>query len=210
MSTTASLRPTLLVTVLGAGMEDVAAEVRKLAPDGRIVIQDPPHGTGHALAVAAPALPESGAVLVLYGDTPLLTRATLEKLLERRARDGAAVTVLGMRPPDPAGYGRLRADPDGRLHAIVEHKHCDAALLASDLCNAGVLALAADRLRPLLGELPRQPVSGEHYLTDTVGWLVDAGHAVAAVATTDPGEVVGINTVDELAEAERLLRAREA
>ncbi len=193
-----SLRPVRLVTVLGSGMEAVAAETRRVAPEGRIVIQDPPLGTGHALAVAAPALPESGTVLVLYGDTPLLTRATLLRLLERRAREGAAVTVLGMRPPDPAGYGRLRADPDGRLHAIVEDRHCDAELLAQGLCNAGVLALAADRLRPLLAELPRQAASGEHYLTDAVGLAVARGWPCSAIEG-DWIEGQGVNTQAQLA-----------
>ncbi|MEZ5863478.1 MAG: NTP transferase domain-containing protein [Geminicoccaceae bacterium] len=203
----ASLRPAHLTTVLGAGMEDVAAEVQRLAPEGRIVIQDPPHGTGHALAVAAPGLPETGAVLVLYGDTPLLTRATLERLLERRAGDAAAVTVLGMRPPEPAGYGRLRAEPDGRLHAIVEHKHCDEALLASDLCNAGVLALAADRLRRLLAELPRQPENGEYYLTDAVGLAVARGWPCSAVEGSWI-EGQGVNTQAQLAMVAAFFQAR--
>lgn len=203
----ASLRPAHLVTVLGAGMEDVAIEVQRLAPEGRIVIQDPPRGTGHALAVAAPLLPESGTVLVLYGDTPLLTRATLARLLERRARDRAAVTVLGMRPPDPEGYGRLRAEPDGRLHAIVEHKHCDADLLAQDFCNAGVLALAADRLRPLLAELPRQEESGEHYLTDAVGLAVARGWPCSAIEG-DWVEGQGVNTQAQLALVAGFFQAR--
>lgn len=202
-----SLGPTRLVTVLGAGMEDVAAEVERLAPDGRIVIQDPPHGTGHALTVAAPALPETGTVLVLYGDTPLLTRATLERLLARRAKDGAAVTVLGMRPPDATGYGRLRAEPDGRLHAIVEHRHCDTALLASDLCNAGVVALAADRLRRLLAELPRQPENGEYYLTDAVGLAVAKGWPCSAVEGSWI-EGQGVNTQAQLAMVGGFFQAR--
>ena len=114
------------VVVLGAGMDEVAAAVAREVPEASIVVQDPPQGTGHALQVASPALPSSGTVLVLYGDTPLLTPATLRALVDCRHADDAAVAVLGMRPPDPSGYGRLRLTHDGRLLAIVEDKHCDS------------------------------------------------------------------------------------
>jgi bifunctional UDP-N-acetylglucosamine pyrophosphorylase / glucosamine-1-phosphate N-acetyltransferase len=180
LETARTLGPERLVVVLGAGMDAVAAEIARIAPEAAIVVQDPPLGTGHALTVALPALAAEGTVLVLYGDTPLLTRATLEALLDCRRGADAAVAVLGMRPPDPTGYGRLQVGADDRLLAIVEHKHCDPALLAEGFCNSGVLALAADRLRVLLGELPEQPVSNEYYLTDTVeianrhGWLCRA------------------------------------
>lgn len=198
LETAAALGPDRLVVVLGADMEPVAAEVARIAPAAAIVVQDPPMGTGHALQVASPALPSSGTVLVLYGDTPLLTKRTLAELLDCRHGGDAAVAVLGMRPPDPAGYGRLKLGSDDRLLAIVEHKHCDAALLAEGFCNAGVMALAADRLGDLLAELPRQPVSDEYYLTDTVEIANRKGWQCRAVEGAWI-EGQGVNTQEQLA-----------
>jgi bifunctional UDP-N-acetylglucosamine pyrophosphorylase/glucosamine-1-phosphate N-acetyltransferase len=196
-----------LVVVLGAGMDTVAAEARRLAPEATVVIQDPPLGTGHALQVASAALPRHGTVLVLYGDTPLLRRETLDDLLACRRRADAAVAVLGMRPPDPSGYGRLRLDAPGNLLAIVEHKHCDAALLAEDFCNSGVLALAADRLEELLAALPQQPANNEYYLTDTVELANRRGWVCRAVeGSWIDGQ--GVNTQAQLAMVASHFQAR--
>jgi bifunctional UDP-N-acetylglucosamine pyrophosphorylase/glucosamine-1-phosphate N-acetyltransferase len=195
------------VVVLGADMAEVNAEVARHAPDASVVIQDPPRGTGHALQVAAPALPAAGTVLVVYGDTPLLTPATLAALVACRQRDDAAVAVLGMRPPDPAGYGRLRLAADGQLLAIVEHKHCDPDLLAEGFCNSGVMALAADRLPDLLAELVQQPESGELYLTDTVEIANARGWPCRAVEGSWI-EGLGINTQAQLADAARHFQSR--
>jgi bifunctional UDP-N-acetylglucosamine pyrophosphorylase/glucosamine-1-phosphate N-acetyltransferase len=207
LRTAETLRPARLVVVLGRDMAPVAAEVTRQAPEATIVIQDPPKGTGHALQVAAAELPAEGGVLVLYGDTPLLTEATLRSLLERRQADDAAVAVLGMRPPNPAGYGRLRLGEAGELLAIVEHKHCDPALLAEGFCNSGVMALAGDKIGVLLGELERHPGSDELYLTDVVeiaqrhGWSCRAGEASWI-------EGQGVNTQAQLAEVAAHFQSR--
>jgi bifunctional UDP-N-acetylglucosamine pyrophosphorylase/glucosamine-1-phosphate N-acetyltransferase len=207
LATARGLGAERLVVVLGAGMDTVAAEARRLAPEATVVIQDPPLGTGHALQVASGALPRRGTVLVLYGDTPLLRRETLDDLLDCRRRADAAVAVLGMRPPDPTGYGRLRLDARGNLLAIVEHKHCDAALLAEDFCNSGVLALAADRLGELLAALPQQPVSNEYYLTDTVELANRRGWVCRAVeGSWIDGQ--GVNTQAQLATVASHFQAR--
>ena len=186
------------VVVLGAGTDEVAAAVAREAPEAAIVVQDPPRGTGHALQAAVPVLPSSGTVLVLYGDTPLLTPATLEALVDCRSADDAAVAVLGMRPPDPSGYGRLRLADDGRLLAIVEDKHCDAGLRAEPFCNSGVMALAADRLPVLLAGLAEQPGSGELYLTDTIAAANERGWRCSAVEGSWI-EGQGVNTQAQLA-----------
>ncbi len=186
------------VVVLGAEMEAVAAAVARDAPEASVVVQDPPKGTGHALQVASPALPSGGTVLVLYGDTPLLTATTLTTLVECRRADDAAVAVLGMRPPDPAGYGRLQLADDGRLLAIVEDKHCDSAARAETFCNSGVMALAADRLPALLADLAEQPGSGEVYLTDTVAFANRRGWRCSAVEGSWI-EGQGVNTQAQLA-----------
>lgn len=207
LATAESIGADRLVVVLGRDMQPVAAEVGRLAPAATIVIQDPPRGTGHALQVALPELPGGGEVLVLYGDTPLLLPETLDRLLQRRRETAAAVAVLGMRPPDPDGYGRLRADAEGRLFAIVEHKHCDAALLAEGFCNSGVLAFAADRLPELLAALPLHAEGQEVYLTDTVSSAVERGWTCTAIEGSWI-EGQGVNTQAQLAQVAGMYQAR--
>ena len=207
LATAKTLGPAMLVVVLGRDMAAVAAEVTRQAPEAQIVIQDPPMGTGHALRVAAAELPREGAVLVLYGDTPLLTKATLAGLLEHRRVDDAAVAVLGMRPPDPLGYGRLRLGEAGELLAIVEHKHCDPALLAEGFCNSGVMALAAECSAALLGALQPHAGSDEFYLTDVVDIAHRHGWPCRAVeASWIEGQ--GVNTQAQLAEVVAHFQAR--
>jgi bifunctional UDP-N-acetylglucosamine pyrophosphorylase/glucosamine-1-phosphate N-acetyltransferase len=206
LATAQACRAERLVVVLAPGMDDVAAVVRAAAPAARIAIQDPPLGTGHAVAAARPELPEDGAVLVLYGDTPLLRPATLEALLEARARAGAAVAVLGFRPPDPAGYGRLRF-AGGALVELVEERHADPALLAQGLCNSGVMAFDAGRLGALLEALPLRPEKGEYYLTDAVAIAAGRGWACSAVEAGWQ-EGLGVNSQRQLAELEGLWQER--
>jgi len=202
-----ALDPARVVTVLAPGMDLVAAEARRHVPEGEIAIQDPPRGTGHALAAALPALPREGTVLVLYGDTPLLTRATLEGLLARRAEAGAAVAVLGMRPPDPSGYGRLRFDQEGDLVELVEHAHASEELRRAGVCNSGVMAFDGERLPALLEAMPYRADKGEYYLTDVIAAANERGwRCVAVEGPWQEGH--GVNSQAQLAEAMRLLQDR--
>jgi len=195
-----------LVVVLAPGMDEVAAEVRGFAPEARIAIQDAPLGTGHAVAAARGELPTAGAVLVLYGDTPLLTRGTLARLLAEREETDAAVAVLAFRPPDPTGYGRLRFSGD-ELVELVEERHADPALKAEGVCNSGVMAFDAIRLPCLLDSLPLRPEKNELYLTDTVAVAVARGWSCRAVE--GPWiEGLGVNSQRQLAELERLWQER--
>jgi bifunctional UDP-N-acetylglucosamine pyrophosphorylase/glucosamine-1-phosphate N-acetyltransferase len=151
-------------------------------------------------------LPEDGELLVLYGDTPLVTPATLEQLLATRRESDAAVTVLGFRPPDPEGYGRLRFDADG-LAAIVEERHAEATLRREGLCNAGIMAFDAARLGALLDALEVKQPKGEYYLTDVVEHARRRGWACSALE--GPYEAgLGVNSQDQLAAAEALLQQR--
>ena len=206
LATAGELAPTRTIVILAADMADVAAVVARspLAPE--IVTQEPQLGTGHALKVARDAMPRSGTVLVLFGDTPLLGAATLSALLAAREAADAAVAVLGMRPVDPAGYGRL-AVADGRLVAIVEDRDADAALKAEAACNSGVMAFAADRLPALLDALTLHGDKGEYYLTDTVAQAVARGWT--CVAVEGPAEEgLGVNSQQQLVEARNALQAR--
>lgn len=200
------LAPDRLVTVLAPGMEDVAAAVRAIAPAGSIALQDPPLGTGHAVRAARPALAGEGTVLVLYGDTPLLRAATLRALLDARRRAEAAVAVLGFRPPDPSGYGRLRFVGD-RLVELVEERHADPELKAQGLCNSGVMAFDAARLASLLDALPLRAEKGEYYLTDAVALAVARGWTCRAIEAPWI-EGLGVNSQRQLAELEGLWQER--
>jgi bifunctional UDP-N-acetylglucosamine pyrophosphorylase/glucosamine-1-phosphate N-acetyltransferase len=206
LRTAAALAPARTVVVLAPGMDAVAAEARRGPPPVTIALQEPQLGTGHALMAARAELPRDGEVLVLYGDTPLVTADTLGRLLDARRAAQAAVAVLGFRPPDPGGYGRLAFDQAG-LAAIVEERHADETLRREGMCNAGIMAFDAARLPALLGALELKQPKGEYYLTDVVE------HARArdwtCTAIEGPYEAgLGINSQAQLAEAEAILQRR--
>ena len=170
LASLAPLDPASVVVVVAPGMEAVSAAV---APHPT-AIQAEQLGTGHAVLAAergqaGPRATVAGDILILYGDTPFISTATFERLLaRRRAADQPAVVVLGMRPADPAEYGRLIVDGDGRLEAIVEYRDATAAQRAIGLCNSGVMAVDGALLWELLAEVGNDNAKGEYYLTDIV------------------------------------------
>lgn len=195
-----------LVVVLAPNMEEVRSEVERCAPDARFAVQDPPLGTGHALMAALDELPATGTVLVLYGDTPLITAPTLRALVERRREGNAAISVLGMAPPDPGGYGRLRFEGE-ELAELVEERHADETLKREALCNSGVMAFDAARLRELLEALPLRHDKNEYYLTDAVA--LARARAWSCRASEGPWqEGLGVNSQRQLAEAEAIFQER--
>ncbi|HEX6114956.1 MAG TPA: bifunctional UDP-N-acetylglucosamine diphosphorylase/glucosamine-1-phosphate N-acetyltransferase GlmU [Geminicoccaceae bacterium] len=206
LSLAASLDTQRTVVVLAPDMAEVAAEVDRGPQPAAIAFQEPQLGTGHALMVARDHLRPTGDVLVLYGDTPLLLPTTLIRLLEARRAADAAVAVLGMHPPDPAGYGRL-AFEDGELAAIVEDRHADDALRQDGLCNSGIMAFDAARLRTLLDALELRTPKNEYYLTDVVEHA--RGRRWGCIAVEIPWiEAIGVNSQAQLAEAEAVLQER--
>jgi bifunctional UDP-N-acetylglucosamine pyrophosphorylase/glucosamine-1-phosphate N-acetyltransferase len=206
LAVAAQLEPERAVVVLAPDMAEVAAEVDRGALPATIVFQEPQLGTGHAVLVARDRLPATGEVLVLYGDSPLLTPATLRGLLEARRASGAAVAVLGMRPPDPGGYGRL-AFKGGELAAIVEERHAGEELKRNGLCNVGIMAFDAARLGALLDALELRTPKNEYYLTDAVEHARARGWSCTAVEMPWL-EALGINSQAQLADAERVLQER--
>lgn len=193
--------------VLAPGMDTVQAEVTNVAPDAAIVIQNLPLGTGHAVEAAVDELPEAGSVLVLFGDTPLLTVETIAGLVDRRREKDAAVAVLGMHPEDPSGYGRLEIDGSGELVGIVEHRYASELLRQTAICNSGVMAIDAARLRPLVRRIEADPVNGEFYLTEIVALARAEGwRCVAIEAPAEEG--LGVNSQQQLAQAADVLQQR--
>ncbi|MFI4986834.1 MAG: bifunctional UDP-N-acetylglucosamine diphosphorylase/glucosamine-1-phosphate N-acetyltransferase GlmU [Alphaproteobacteria bacterium] len=205
LATVECLEPHLAVVVLGPGMDEVAEAVRP----HRTVVQAQPLGTGHAVLAAKPALAGfTGDVLVLFGDTPLITKETLERLLVvLRAKPAPAVVVLGFHPADPAGYGRLVTGSCGMLEAIVEERDAHPAERALTLCNSGVMAVDGKRLFPLLERVDDQNAKGEYYLTSIVA-LARAEGLPCAYVEAPAEELLGINSRADLALAEAVVQRR--
>jgi bifunctional UDP-N-acetylglucosamine pyrophosphorylase / glucosamine-1-phosphate N-acetyltransferase len=173
-----------------------------------VAIQEEPRGTGDAVRSARAALSTATRVLVLSGDTPLLTTELLRGLVERHAAEAAAATVLSFVPDDIRTYGRVLRDADGDLQAIVEAADASAEELAVGEANSSIYVFEADLLWPAIDRLQPANAQGELYLTDAVRDLVDNGHRVAVHVAPDPGETEGVNTRVELAQAAAILRDR--
>jgi bifunctional UDP-N-acetylglucosamine pyrophosphorylase/glucosamine-1-phosphate N-acetyltransferase len=171
------------------------------------VLQEPQLGTGHAVQVAEHLL-EGEFCVVLAGDVPLLTKATLGRLLDAAFDGDAAAVVLTCIVPDAGAYGRIVKNEAGDVVRIVEARDASQEELAIGEYNSGVFCFRTTLLKEALAALTTDNAQGEYYLTDTVAHLVAAGHRVSAVATDDPDEVGGINTLDELAAAGRILAGR--
>ena len=191
--------------VVGPDMEAVAEVVSAVDPGARVFVQNERLGTAHAVLAAREALDEGAdELLVLFGDTPFLTPETLGRLRGAVA-GGAAVAVLGFRPPDPAGYGRLVVR-NGMLEAIREERDASDDERAIGLCNAGVMAFGNAALG-LIERIGCDNAKREYYLTDAVA-LARADGLGVAVIEAEAEEVVGINTRAQLAEAEAILQRR--
>ena len=195
-----------LAVVIGPDRADVAAEATRARADAAIFIQRERLGTAHAVLAARDAIARGADdVLIVFGDTPLISAATLARL-RAPLQAGAALAVLGFRAADPTGYGRLLVE-EGRLLAIREHADASAAQRAIDLCNAGVMAFDGRKALEILDNIGQANVKGEYYLTDAVGIVRDLG-LQAVVIETGEDEVRGINTKTQLAEAEQVMQAR--
>ncbi len=222
-----SCRPKVLQTVLGEPMvahviralepafgEDIwlvighgAAMVEKAVPGGRFVLQEEQLGTGHALACALPALKEAGVdrLLVLNGDTPLVTAGIVASFLERAGDADLAFATISL--ADPGAYGRV-VRRDGMLVGIVEAKDYDMQRWgpASGEVNAGVYSLTLELAERLLPKISNANRSGEYYITDLVGLALEEGSDVRGIVCGDTPALLGVNSPLELNEAEEMLR----
>ncbi|MCW2599557.1 MAG: glucosamine-phosphate N-acetyltransferase / UDP-N-acetylglucosamine pyrophosphorylase [Frankiales bacterium] len=199
------LAPEHLLVVVGHGREQVTAA---LTGKARAVVQETQDGTGHAVRVALDSLEHlEGTVLVVPGDAPLLTAATLRQLVDAHVSSEAATTLLTARVQDPTGYGRIVRDATG-VAAVVEHKDADEQTRQIDEVATSVYAFAAGPLREALGRLRTDNAQGELYLTDVVGMHRTAGLGVGAQVAVDPDEVRGVNDRVQLAQLARILRDR--
>ncbi len=197
---------TATAVVVGPGQEAVAAEARRLLPGTQCFVQDERRGTAHAALAAKSAIErQPDDILIVYGDTPFIRPATLTRLRAALAAN-AAVAVLGFRPADPAGYGRLIV-AGGKLMAIREEADASASERAIALCNGGIMALAGAQALAILERIGPHNRKGEFYLTDAVAIARDMKLNAVAVEVEED-EVRGINTKSQLAEAEAVAQQR--
>ena len=198
------LQPERRLLIVGHQAERVEQQLQGLS-GLEFVLQQPQNGTGHAVQQLLEPLNDfRGDLLVLNGDVPLLRPETLAALLEQHRSSGAAVTLLTARLADPSGYGRVFADANGSVSAIVEHRDCNDQQRLNDLTNACIYCFNWAKLAEVLPKLTTDNDQGELYLTDTVALLRPAMHREVA----DADEIAGINDRLQLSQCETALQER--
>lgn len=211
LAAAATLKPDRTILVVGHRGEQVRAALAPLGDDVLFADQPQRLGTGHAVLQARPLADGCDAVLVLYGDMPLLRPTTLQSLWALYRRGSSPLAMLVVRDRVSRGFGRILRGEDGAIRAIVEEAECTAEQLAIQELNPGVYCFNAAWL---WRHLPRLPLhadrgdAGEYFLTDLVAVAVQEGHPVLDLVIADPDEALGINTPEHLAEAEAALRRR--
>jgi bifunctional UDP-N-acetylglucosamine pyrophosphorylase/glucosamine-1-phosphate N-acetyltransferase len=195
------------VTVIGPGMDDVAAVARAALPEVEIAVQHERRGTADAVAAAKACARDAAPItLILYGDVPLIRPETLRRLVEA-ADAGAKLAALGFEADDPTGYGRLILDGEDRLRAIREELDATPEERAVTLCNSGLMAVESTLLWRLLPKIGEANAKNERYLTDIVG-LAAAEGLRPAVVRCPQDEVLGVNSRRDLARVEALFQER--
>ena len=203
-----TLEPSHLRVVVGSGREKVEAHIAQIAPQATTIFQEHRGGTGHAAQLALADLNPAGTILILAGDTPMLTSDSLASLLADHDAGGFAASVLTAEHPEPTGYGRIIRGDDGSLLRIVEEKDADEFEKAIEEINSGVYAFDAVKLAGAIGKLRNDNAQGELYLTDVIEILRNEGGKIAAVCIEDFTETLGVNDRVQLAQAAALLRDR--
>ena len=200
---------TRVIVVVGSGADEVESTLSGVA-GVECVVQEKRLGTAHAVRCALDqAGVDSGCVLVLSGDSPLVRPETLRGLVGSVTDDAQAACVLTMTPPDVTGYGRVVIDEDGQVQAIIEHKDCTPEQRESLLeCNSSIYAFDGRALSEHIGEVGCANVQHEYYLTDMVAILREAGLPVSSVHVSDDEEALGVNSRSQLADASRAMQAR--
>jgi bifunctional UDP-N-acetylglucosamine pyrophosphorylase/glucosamine-1-phosphate N-acetyltransferase len=206
LDTARQLQPAAMHLVYGHGGDAVRAAFA--TESLQWVLQAEQKGTGHAVMQAMGGIPDDHLVLVLYGDVPLLSAATLRELIA--LANARAMALLTVRLADPTGYGRILRDARGRVKAIVEQNDATAAQRRITEGNTGVMAIPAALLRGWLSRLGNRNAQGEYYLTDVVAMAVKDRIAVQSRIANNEAEVLGVNDRRQLAELAAVLRAQRA
>ena len=203
-----SLSPKETRVVVGASKDEVTAHLASIAPQARSVFQEVRGGTGHAVKLALADYSSDGLVIICAGDAPLLTGATLTKLMEAHRAKQVSATVLTAEMPDPSGYGRVIRNSDGSLSRIVEEKDATAEEKETLEINSGVYIFDISALKSALNKLSANNAQKEEYLTDVIAILKSEGKEVWAYAAEDYTEIWGINDRAQLSTCSFIMNAR--
>lgn len=202
---------------MGAGANDICLVVGYkhevvresiMHKDVRFALQEEQLGTGHAVKCAKDFLEEDGQTLILFGDTPLITAETLNRLNDYHREKGNAVTVLSAMVDDPTGYGRIIRDADGNFAKSVEHKDANETELMSHEINSGMYIFETKELKEALEKILPNNAQGEYYLPDTLAIIKEKGLAVDAFALENPEDITGVNDQEQLKAAAAVIRRR--
>lgn len=201
-----ALKPSAIHVVYGHGGEQVQKQLSGLAVNW--VLQEQQLGTGHAVNQAMATIADTETVLVLYGDVPLISSATLANLVTAANDDGLG--LLTAKLPDPSGYGRIVRNRNDKVSAIFEQKDATREQLEINEINTGMLAVNAGRLRSWLNKISNENAQGEYYLTDIIAMAAADAVAINAISTADLSEIEGVNNKLQLANLERVFQRRQA
>ena len=196
----------MVVTIIGHKADMVRTQIEA---DTEIAVQAEQKGTGHAVMQASDFIRETeGSVVILNGDTPLITAETIKKAIKFHDESGNQATVITAILDDATGYGRIVRNAEGNVVKIVEHKDASEEERKINEINSGMYVFDASSLVYALGKLQPNNAQGEYYLTDTLEILLSSGKKIGAYAIEDNDEIRGINNRIQLNEAETIMRER--
>ena len=196
--------------IVGHCAEEVEKFVKDNYPASKTVLQSPQLGTGHAVSMACPYLSNyGGEVIILCGDTPLITEETLKKFVDFHEKSNSDVTVMSTIFENPANYGRIVRENDGSLKCIVEEKDASSDQKAIKEVNAGIYCLNWSKIKDAFSQLTSNNAQGEYYLTDIIEWSKSNNLKVSAYILENNEEIYGINSRLNLAEASKMMNKRK-
>lgn len=192
--------------IVGHQAERVEEYINKNYDNAKCVLQSPQLGTGHAVSMALPYLKDfDGEVIILCGDTPLITSETIKEFVEYHRENKSDLTVMSAIFENPTNYGRIIRNQDGSLNSIVEEKDATPEQKAVKEINAGIYCINWAKIKPAFNELTSNNAQGEYYLTDIIKWGNEKNLSVNAYTLKNNEEIFGINSKTHLAEATKML-----
>lgn len=195
--------------IVGHHAEDVSTFVEKNYQNAKTVLQSPQLGTGHAVSMVCPSLENyDGLVVILCGDTPLITEDTIEKFVDFHKKQNSDLTVMSTIFENPTNYGRIIREQDNTLKCIVEEKDATPEQKAVKEVNAGIYCLNWGKIKVAFSQLTSNNAQGEYYLTDIIEWGKKQNLNVNAYILENNEEIYGINSRLNLAEATSILTRR--
>ncbi len=195
--------------IVGHQAERVEEYIKENYSNARTVLQSPQLGTGHAVSMVLPYLQDfDGEVVILCGDTPLITAETLKEFVEYHKNNKSDLTVMSAIFDNPTNYGRIIRNSNGHVEGIVEEKDATPEQKGVNEINAGIYCLDWKKVKPAFSQLKTNNAQGEYYLTDIIKWGNEQGLSVNAYTLKNNEEIYGINSKANLAEATKFLNRR--